>query len=320
MIRRRTVLFLPALVVGLAATVAIAPTATAHPRPPAPRAATIALPAGLQPEGITSVGSRYYVGSLNDGRIVTGDLRSGGTSQVLLGGATGRQLRGLAYDARTRLLWAVGNVGTVAHVYAVDTRSGRIAADTVVPGGVFLNDLVITPRSVIVTDSGVERLTFVALDRNGRPTGAAPTFVALGGQWPGARGGNSANGIRVLDATHVVLDHSTAGGLWSVDLRTGDAVQIPVTGGPAITGGDGLERSGSTLWVVRGTSNTSVAQLRLSYSDGTYAAHWVRLLTAPSLDVPSTATYTGGTLYAVNARFGVASPATAAYYITRLPV
>lgn len=313
---RRAALLLP-LVLGLVATGASSAVAAPHPARES-SATTIALPAGIQPEGITSVGSTYYVGSLNDGRIVTGDLRRGGASHVLLAGSTGRQLRGLAYDARTRLLWAAGNVGPVAHVYAVDTRTGKVASDTVVPGGVFLNDLVVTSRSVIVTDSGVERLTTVALDRRGRPTGAAPTFVALSGQWPGAQGGNSANGIRVLDATHVVLDHSTAGGLWSVDLRTGVTVRIPVTGGPAITGGDGLERRGSTLWVVRGTSDTSVARLRLTRAHGGYAARWVTLLTDPSLDVPSTATYSGGSLYAVNARFGVASPATAAYYITRL--
>ncbi len=282
------------------------------------RGNTIALPAGIQPEGITSVGSTYYVGSLNDGRIVTGNLLRTGTSKVLLPGATGRQLRGLQYDARTRLLWAVGNVGTVAHIWAVDARTGRIAVDTVVAGGGFLNDLIITPTAVWVTDSNVERLTRIPLTSSGRPAGAAPTFLALGGDWPGARGGLSANGIRSLDPTHVVLDHSTAGGLWSVDLRTGKATRIPVTGGPAITGGDGLERRGSTLWVVRGTSNTSVAQLTLRAGRHGWTASWEKLLTDPTLDVPSTATFAAGSLYAVNARFGTPSPATADYYITRL--
>ncbi|MET3807666.1 hypothetical protein ABIB25_004693 [Nakamurella sp. UYEF19] len=280
---------------------------------------TIALPDGIQPEGITSSGSTYYVGSLNDGRIVTGSLVRGGESKVLLTGATGRQLRGLEYDFRTGLVWAVGNVGTVAHVWAVDSRSGRIASDTVVAGGGFLNDLIITPTAVWVTDSRVERLTRIPLTLFGKPTGKAPTFLTLGGAWPGTQaGGLSANGIRQLDRTHVVLDHSTAGGLWSVDLRTGKAVQIPVTGGPAITGGDGLERRGSTLFVVRGTTQTSVAQLTLQHTRSGWTAKWQKLLTDPSLDVPSTATYSVGALFAVNARFGTASPATAKYYITRL--
>lgn len=309
-------------VAGVAMSAVLTAPATASPEHRATHDSeptTIALPAGIQPEGITSAGRRYFVGSLKDGRIVTGDLLRRGPSRVLLAGADGRQIRGLQYDARTRLVWAVGNVGTTAHVWAVGARTGRIVSDTVVPGGVFLNDLIVTRRAVWATDSGVERLTRIALRHGGSPSGAAPTFLALRGDWPGAQGGNSANGIRALDPRHVLLDHSTAGGLWSVDLRTGAAIEVRVTGGPAITGGDGIERSGSTVWVVRGTSDTSVAQLKLTHRHhGRWVATWQRLLTDPTLDVPSTATYTAGALWAVNARFGTPSPATADYYITRL--
>ena len=287
-------------------------------RPPA----SVSLPDGLRPEGITSAGTRYFVGSLADGRIVTGDLVRPRESTVLLPGASGRQVRGLFYDARTKLVWAAGNVGTTGHVWAVSARSGRVVTDTVVPGSVFLNDLVVTRDAVWVTDSKVERLTRIALDKRGLATGT-PTYVPLGGAWPGAVTedgvrGNSANGIRTLDRSHVVLDHSTAGGLWSVDLRTGAATEIPVSGGPAVTGGDGIERRGATLWVVRATTQTSVAQLRLSVRNGQYRATWQRLLTDPTLDVPSTATFAAGSLYAVNARFGTPSPDTATYSITRL--
>ncbi|GAB3683909.1 hypothetical protein [Angustibacter aerolatus] len=284
----------------------------------APRSA-VPLPDGLRPEGITSVGTRYYVGSLADGRIVTGDLRRGG-STVLLPGATGRQVRGLAVDRRSGLLWAVGNVGAVAHVWAVRTRDGRVVADRVVPGGVFLNDLLVTRGAVWVTDSGVDRLTAVPLGRGGRPTTSALRYLPLRGAWPSVAEGNRANGIEWLSKGHVVLDHSTAGGLWDVSLRTGGARRIAVTGGPAIVGGDGLERAGRTLFVVRGTDDASVAQLRLQHRRGVWSARYQTRLTDPRLDVPSTATFARGGLYAVNARFGVASPETASYSITRLRV
>lgn len=323
---RTTVAKIVAVLAGVALlVVALLPTVSAEARSAHrghdKRPDSISLPNGIQPEGITSAGSRYFVGSLNDGRIVTGDLRRSTPSTVLLAGEPGRQLRGLYYDGRTGLIWAAGNVGATGHVYAVSARSGRIVADTVVPGSVFLNDLVVTRGAVIVTDSKVERLTRITLDERGLP--AKTSFVTLGGAWPGAvvedgARGNSANGIRQLDRTHVVLDHSTAGGLWSVDVHTGAATAIPVTGGPAITAGDGLERRGNTLWVVRGTSDTSVAQLKLVSKRDGYRAVWQRLLTDRDLDVPSTATFTAGSLYAVNARFGVESPATAPYSITRL--
>jgi len=107
----------------------------------------VALPAGLRPEGITSSGSAYFVGSLADGRILTGDLLRGEPS-TLLPGAAGRQVRGLYYDHRSRLVWAVGNLGDVAHIWAVRSRTGDVVEDVVVPGARFLNDLVVTKRSV----------------------------------------------------------------------------------------------------------------------------------------------------------------------------
>lgn len=45
---------------------------------PAPFPDTIALPAGFQPEGIASGrGSTFYAGSLANGAIIKGDLRTG---------------------------------------------------------------------------------------------------------------------------------------------------------------------------------------------------------------------------------------------------
>ena len=51
---------------------------------------------------------------------------------------------------------------------------------------------------------------------------------------------------------------------------------------------------------------------------GGWVAVWKQTLTDPTLDVPSTATIRGDHVYAVNARFGVASPETASYWVTRL--
>lgn len=300
---------------GTAVVLAVSPAvATAAP------ARTVPLPAGIQPEGIETSGTAYWVGSLGNGRIVAGDVRDVTPPRVLLPGANGRQLRGLAYDPRTALLWAVGNVGTVGHVWAVDTRSGRVEADIVVRGSVFLNDLVIVGNAVWVTDSRVQRLTRITLTATGRPTAVSPAFLPLTGDWPAAPAGeNAANGIRALPNNRVVLDNSTAGGLWVVPLATGVARAVPVTGG-AITGGDGLELRGSTLWVVRGIDDASVSQLQLTVGTTTVSAAYTATLRAPSLDVPSTASFTAGALYAVNARFGVTSPETASYAITRLPV
>lgn len=297
-------------------------TATAHadPRrsPGAPE--TVALPDGIRPEGITSgPGTTYYVGSLADGRIVTGDLLTASVS-VLLPGAAGRQVRGLSWDPRSGLVWAAGNVGAVAHVWAVDGSSGSVVADVVVPGAVFLNDLVVTSDTVWVTDSRVDRLTAITVDAGGLPTGAAPTFVPLGGAWPAGDGtAVNANGIRELADGSLVLNNSRTGGLFQVGPETGQAVAIPVRGGPGLVGGDGLQLDGSTLYDVRGSGQAEVSVLQLEATTAGWVARWRGARTDETLDVPSTATVAGGWLWAVNARFGVASPGTASYWITRLP-
>lgn len=291
------------LTLGLGAGLVAHSPASAAADPGA--ASVLPLPDGSRPEGITSgPGNRLYVGSLADGRIVTANPRQG-TSEVLLPGAEGRQLRGLYRDPRSGLLWAAGNVGTVAHVYAVDTRTGDLVADVVVPGGVFLNDLVVTRTAVWVTDSRVDRLTVIDLDQRGMPASSAPRFVTLGGAWPTGDGiAINANGIRALPDGSLLLNNSRVGGLWRVDPTSGLTTEVPVTGGPRPTGGDGLELVGSTLFNVRGNGQAEVSKLRITRSGGAWSATWLGSLTDPSLDVPSTATWAGGRLWAVNARFG----------------
>ncbi len=205
-------------------------------------------------------------------------------------------------------------------MWAVDGRTGAVVSDTVVPGAAFLNDLVVTERTVWVTDSRVDRLAAIALDRHGRPTGGALRFVRLSGAWPVFDGSNiNANGIRELSDGSLILNNSQFGGLWNVDPKSGATTEIPVTGGPGITSGDGLELDGSVLYNVRGTGGNSVSVLVLSRSRSGWRAKWAGQRSDRTLDVPSTATVAGGWLWAVNARFGVASPDTASYWITRLP-
>lgn len=283
--------------------------------------AEVPLPDGIQPEGITSgPGAVFFVGSLNDGRIVTGDLLRG-TTRELLPGAAGRQLRGLFFDERTGLVWAAGNVGDVAHVWAVRSTSGTVVQDTVVPGGRFLNDLVVQDDSLWVTDSLVDRLTRIPLGRGGWPTGGGPEFLPLSGAWPSFDGSaNNANGIRTLPGGLLLLDNSRVGGLWQVNPSTGRVREIPIAGSPAIIGGDGVERRGTTAYVVRGSDNASVTKVELARGPSGWAGTVADVLRDDRLDVPSTATFAAGGLYAVNARFGTASPTTARYWVTRLPL
>lgn len=83
-------------------------------------------------------------------------------------------------------------------------------------------------------------------------------------------------------------------------------------------GGDGLELDGDTLYNVRGSGDAEISVLEVRSTRSGWKAAWFGRRTAPSLDVPTTATVAGGWLYAVNARFGISDPDAARYWISRL--
>ena len=81
----------------------------------------------------------------------------------------------------------------------------------------------------------------------------------------------------------------------------------------------GSSSSAGTLYNVRGSGPKDVhGRAAAARRRRAGARRGARTLTDDSLDVPSTATAAIGSLWVVNARFGVASPATACYWITRL--
>lgn len=313
-LRLLSLVAVPAAFLAVAAAPADAAPATRAVAGPA----RIELPDGFRPEGITTVpgSSTFFAGSMNGGSILAGSLVTGAT-RTLTPGVTGRALRGMVYDPRTRLLWTAGTQGTGGVVLAVDARSGAVRATYLVPDAGFLNDVTLAEGALWVTDSLVNRLTRIPLTPGGQPAGS-PTFLPLTGAWPVVQG-FGANGIRTLLDGTLLLNNSTAGGLWRVDPATGETSAVPIKGG-ALTSGDGLELAGNTAYVVRGNNDASVTTLQLGYGRaGAVTAKFVGLIGSAGLDVPSTTSRDGKSLWTINARFGVATPNAAEYWITRLP-
>ena len=82
----------------------------------------ISLPNGFQPEGISAGrGTSFYVGSVANGAIYRGSVRTG-AGAILVPGRTGRVAGGTEVDRRNRLFVAGGPTG-VGRVY--DAGSGR---------------------------------------------------------------------------------------------------------------------------------------------------------------------------------------------------
>ena len=286
---------------------------TADPRPE-----RITLETGSLPEGIAAgPGTTFFVGARSDGDIHVGDVRRDTVTRLVDETTPGAAAVGMHYDDRSGLLWVAGGgpgagrgLGTVT---AYD--GGAEVFQTTVAGAGFLNDVVVTRDAVYVTDSFRRELVVVPLDQRGRPDGAVER-LPLTGDFDFRAGTFNANGIRELPGGGLVV--VSRGVLYLVDPSTGVADRIEVSGRP-LSGGDGLELRGRTLYVVNGYGGDEVVVLRLS-GDGRSATTTgvIAEQRADQLDRPTTAALVAGSLYVVNGRFSIAGPTTE-NFVTRLP-
>jgi sugar lactone lactonase YvrE len=167
---------------------------------------------------------------------------------------------------------------------------------------------VLTRRAAWFTNSQQPEL--YRLSRGSR----AVTTLPLTGDWV-QPAGFGANGIaQTPNGRALLVIQSSTGFLFRVNPRTGAATQVDL-GGAALTNGDGLLLKGRTLYVVRNRLN-EVAVVKLNRR-GT-AGEVVDTLTSRKFDVPTTVAAYKGSLYLPNARFGIESPETAKYWITRI--
>jgi len=280
--------------------------------------ATIDLPTGFQPEGIsTGKGTSFYVGSVANGAIFRGDLRTG-QGRILVDGITGNAATGNKVDKRNRL-WVAGAGTGTATVY--DADSGKVLqhyefADPKT-GATFINDVIVTKDAAYFTDSNRAFLYVVPIGRGGR---IASTFktLPLTGDLVFQDGFNS-NGIEASpDGDTLLVIQSNTGLLFKVNPKTGVTKKVDL-GAITLPAGDGLLlQNRSILNVVQNAGQITVLKLNRSYTSGKV----VDVITSPNspgtFDVPTTAAAFGKFLYVVNARFGTPNPQTAAYTVVQV--
>lgn len=261
----------------------------------------IPLPTGFAPEGVAvGTGHTFYAGSLADGSIVEGDLRTG-ESHVLVSGEEGRLSVGMSFDDRSGYLFVGGGSNSVGRVY--DTATGALLAEyTMTSGnGDFINDVIVTRDAAYFTNSFAPALYRVPLGPAGAlPDPAAVETVDLGGDWEQTAGFNANGIVATPNGKTLIVVNSTAQAVYKVDPDSGDATEIDL-GGDALPNGDGLVLLGKTLYVVQNQINQiGVVSLSPDLSAGTVGEP----ITSPHFDVPTTAAAFGNSLYAVNAKFG----------------
>jgi sugar lactone lactonase YvrE len=271
----------------------------------------IQLPRGFQPEGIeVGKGTTFYVGSVANGAIYQGNLRTG-AGAILIPGETGKAATGIELDNRNRL-WVAGAGSGKAYVYDAKTRA-LIRTYTFATSDTFINDVVVTRSAAIFTDSRKAVLYHVPIGPGGA-LGASHT-VSVSGDFALATGFNL-NGI---DATPngktLIAVQSNKGKLFRIDPATGAAREISLAG-ESVPNGDGILLTGKTLYVVQNQLNR-VAVIRLAANLG--SGQVLTRLADPDLAVPTTIDDHGRRLYAVNARFGIANPGAAEFQVVQLP-
>ena len=282
----------------------------------------IGLPDGTFPEGIAvGRGSTFYVGSLNDGSVLRGDLRTGEASPLTA--PTGPfSAVGLDVDNRNRV-WVAGGPSGTARVY--DGASGALVAafQFTAPFQSFINDVIVTGDAAWFTDSGTQnapdpgqfrfagepRLFRVPLERAGA---ISDSFEVVEVDVPDVAFPNL-NGIETAPGNAgLVVAHTTLGALFTVDPASGDA-ELTYDGG--LQGADGLSRRGTVIHVVENGASR-IASIAIDPSTGTGTLQ----STTPVVgaETPTTGALFGSALYAVDARFGTPAGPDVAYNVFRV--
>jgi hypothetical protein len=192
---------------------ALASTAAAHPAFPA----ELPLPDGFFPEGIVvGRGTNFYTGSLLDGAIYRGDLRTG--EMIAMSDPTGQMAVGLAHDPRTNFVYAASGQGTTGRVAIFDGETMELVDNvTLSEAAGFVNDVTVTGDGAYLTDSFTHVLYRLPLDpETGIPDPAGVTTIPLGGDFQPEAGFN-ANGIV-----------ATANGRWLIVVNS--VARAPSTG------------------------------------------------------------------------------------------
>jgi hypothetical protein len=123
---------------------------------------------------------------------------------------------------------------------------------------------------------------------------------------------NNLNGIASAGQLLIAVQSNT-GLLFTVDPVTGVTRKIDL-GAETVVNGDGILLEGRTLFAVQNRLNlVAVVDLSADLATGTVRTR----IPNPAFDVPTTMTAAGTGLYAVNARFGIQTPAEASYTVVR---
>lgn len=279
-------------------------TGITAPAVAAPATDVIVLPEASSAEGIAvGRGSTFYAGELFGGDIYRGDLQRG-TVERIVDAPADQMAVGLKFDDASGLLFVAG--GFSGQGYVFDATGVAVATYQFgTPGESLINDVVITQDGAWFTDSAQATLYFVPI----HPTGLPGDFSALALTGPAAdtSGEFNLNGIAATpDGRTLIVAHSTAEALYTVDPVTGASALLVSVPGP-----DGILYEAGRLWVAQPFLNQVT---RLRPSPDLTGAVVEEVITSDLFQTPTTVAIHGSRLAVVNAKFDTGLPPTADEY------
>ena len=244
------------------------------------------------PEGVSlrPGTDQFFVSSTNTGTIYRGTLGKPRLKVFLPSGQDGRAVANGLRAGRDHLV-VCGSVTGYVFVY---DYSGRLLRKYETGGGGLINDVALAPNGdAYVTDSArglLFRIPARALSKG--PTRRIQPFVRL----TDTPVGQYSNGVVAAGDRYALVVGTGTGVLARVDLKT---KRVRAVKGLVIPAGDGLARTGHTLYAVN--SATKVTQFKLSrdWLSGTT----VRDITSPTFHFPTTVQVAGNRLLVVNSQF-----------------
>ncbi len=253
--------------------------------------------ASVFPEGIAlrPGTDQFFVSSTSDGTIFRGTLGQARTKVFLEPGKHGQVFANGLEATRNRLVVA-GSVTGLILVY--DLPRGRLVRSFSTGSGGLINDVTVTPGGDVYATDSMRGLIFrigaraIAHRRSGvkriRPfLNVGPTPI-----------GSFANGLVPAGRRYLLVVGLSTGVLGRIDLKT-KRVRAVDLHGASLPAGDGLARTGRTLYAVNAA--TRVTQLRLT-------SNWLggrvqRQITSSRFQFPTTLAIAGSRLLVVNSQF-----------------
>ena len=250
------------------------------------------------PEGVaTQPGTNnFFVSSTGNGTIYRGTLGRAKTKVFLAPGLNGRALATGLKATRNRLVVSGSLTG---FIFIYDLPRGKLVRRFSTGAGGLINDVTIAPSGdAYFTDSQrgyIFRVPARLVRKRATTTKALTPFARLG---TNPVVGNFVNGIVSAGDRYLLVVSLSTGRLVRVDVKT-RAVREVDLGGNLLPGGDGMIRSGHTLYAVNSASR--VAKMTLS-------RNWLRAtlrrqVRAPSFLFPTTLAIAGHRMLVVNSQF-----------------